>query len=142
MTAMIDETAILAKVADLLDGITNVQAVYQGTPPFNAVYPCLSVFPRNWEEEYADHRDTIENETFIINAYIQLDTDPQTAQSNLRAIVKSIREILGDQDNITLNGLIDSSRLINGTYQFSETESAIYFCQLEYSVRKRYSRFS
>lgn len=139
---MIDETAVMAKVADLLDGITNVRAVYQGNPPFNSVYPCISVMPRGWSEEYADLRDTVENEVFLVTVFIQLDSNTLTAQANLRAIVKAVREVLGDQDNITLAGLIDSSRLIAGTYQFAEKESALYYCQLEYSVRKRFSRFS
>lgn len=141
MTTMINETSVIAKIADLIDGITNVRAVYQGIPPFNAVYPCISVIPRTWSEEYADLRDTTENEIFIITAYIRLDTDTITAQSNLRTIVKSIREIIGDQTNITLSGLVDSSRLTTGTYAFNEAESPMYYCQIELSVRKRYSRF-
>jgi len=138
---MIDEQAIIDKIADYLDGLTNVQAVYTGIPPFNAVYPCITITPKGWQEEFADLRDTTENNTFLITAYIQLDDTRLDSQEKLIAMVKLIRETLGDQANMTLGGLVDSSRLNNGQYLFDQKETNLFYCEIELNVRKRYNRF-
>ena len=139
---MIDEQAIIDHIADLLDGLTNVKAVYTGIPPVNVVYPCVTITPKGWEEEWADLRDTTENETFIISCYIQLDQTRLDSQEKLIAIVKTIREVIGSQENIDLGGLVDSSRLTSGQYLFDQKESSMFYCQIELLVRKRFSRFS
>lgn len=139
---MIDEQAIIDKLADLLDGITNVKAVYTGIPPYNALFPCITITPKGWEEDWGDLRDTVENNTFIITAYIQLDETRLDSQEKLIAIVKGIRTILGDQDNVELGGLIDSFRLNSGSYLFDQKESNLFYCQIEYQCRKRFNRFS
>jgi len=139
---MIDEQAIIDHIADLLDGLTNVKAVYTGIPPVNAVFPCITITPKGWEEEWADLRDTTENETFIISCYIQLDQTRLDSQEKLIAMVKLIRTTLGDQDNMTLNNLVDSSRLNSGQYLFDQKESSMFYCQIELLVRKRFNRYS
>jgi hypothetical protein len=138
---MIDENAVITQLAALLTPVENIQAVYQGvTTP--QVYPAITIRPMGWKEDYADLRDTVENEDFGITVYVQLDpTSTMTDQSTLRDIVKEVREILGAQENLTLNGLIDSSRLTVGQYLFDQKEASIYFCDLTYQTRKRYSRF-
>lgn len=138
---MIDENAVVDQLYTLLSEVENVQAVYKGVSDYPSVYPAIMIRPQSWNEEYADLRDTIENETFMITVYIQLDTDKITSQQNLRDIVKEVREVLGDQDNITLGGLIDSSQLTAGQYLFDQKESSVYYCDLTYQVRKRFSRF-
>ena len=138
---MIDEQSVIDKIADLLDGLTNVKAVYTGIPPFNAVYPCVTITPKGWNEEFADLRDTTENNTFLITTYIQLDETRLDSQEKLIAIVKTIRETLGKQENMTLGGLVDSSRLTSGQYLFDQKESNLFYCEIELNVRKRYNRF-
>lgn len=138
---MIDEQALIEHISNLLTSLTNVKAVYTGIPPFNAQFPCITITPRGWEEEFADLRDTVENETLIITAYIQLDETRLDSQEKLIAIVKSIRETLGTQDNITFGGLVDSSRLNSGQYLFDQKESNLFYCQIELEVRKRFNRF-
>jgi hypothetical protein len=138
---MIDEKSVIDKIADLLDGLTNVKAVYTGIPPFNAVYPCVTITPKGWNEEFADLRDTTENNTFFITTYIQLDETRLDSQEKLIAIVKTIRETLGKQENMTLGGLVDSSRLNSGQYLFDQKESNLFYCEIELNVRKRYNRF-
>jgi hypothetical protein len=138
---MIDEQSVIDKIADLLDGLTNVKAVYTGIPPFNAVYPCVTITPKGWNEEFADLRDTTENNTFFITTYIQLDETRLDSQEKLIAIVKTIRETLGKQENMTLGGLVDSSRLTSGQYLFDQKESNLFYCEIELNVRKRYNRF-
>jgi hypothetical protein len=138
---MIDENAIIDKLYELLLPVTNVRAVYKGVANYPAVYPAITLRPLSWSEEYADLRDTTENETFMITVYIQLSSEKVEAQQNLRDIIKEIREVLGDQDNIELGGLIDSSQLISGQYLFDQKEAGLYYCDLTYQVRKRFSRF-
>lgn len=138
---MIDEQAVIDYIADLLDGLTNVKAVYTGIPPFNAVYPCITITPKGWSEEFADLRDTTENNTFLITTYIQLDETRLDSQEKLIAIVKSIRTTLGYQTNMTLNNLVDSSRLTNGQYLFDQKETNLFYCEIELNIRKRYNRF-
>jgi len=138
---LIDEQSVIDKIADLLDGLTNVKAVYTGIPPFNAVYPCVTITPKGWNEEFADLRDTTENNTFLITTYIQLDETRLDSQEKLIAIVKTIRETLGKQENMTLGGLVDSSRLTSGQYLFDQKESNLFYCEIELNVRKRYNRF-
>jgi hypothetical protein len=139
---MIDEQDVIDYIGDLLDGLTNVKAVYTGIPPVNAQYPCITITPQGWVEEWGDLRDTVENETFLITAYIQLDDTRLDSQEKLIAIVKLIRETLGKQTNITLGGKVDSSRLNSGQYLFDQKESNLFYCQIELLVRKRFSRFS
>ena len=139
---MIDEQDVIDYIGDLLDGLTNVKAAYTGIPPVNAQYPCITITPQGWVEEWGDLRDTVENETFLITAYIQLDDTRLDSQEKLIAIVKLIRETLGKQTNITLGGKVDSSRLNSGQYLFDQKESNLFYCQIELLVRKRFSRFS
>jgi hypothetical protein len=139
---MIDEQAIIDALAILLAGVTNVKSVYTGIPPFNAVFPCITITPKGWEEDWGDLRDNIENETFIITAYIQLDETRLDSQEKLISIVKAVRTILSDQDNITLSGLVDSVRLNSGSYLFDQKESNLFYCQIEYQTRKRFNKFS
>lgn len=139
---MIDEQDVIEYIGDLLDSLTNVKAVYTGIPPVNAQYPCITITPQGWVEEWGDLRDTVENETFLITAYIQLDDTRLDSQEKLIAIVKLIRETLGKQENITLGGKVDSSRLNSGQYLFDQKESNLFYCQIELLTRKRFSRFS
>jgi hypothetical protein len=138
---MINEQVIITKLAEKLSVVTNIKQVYEGIPPYNAVFPCVTIRPLEFNEEWGDLRDTIENETFIITAYIQLDNTRLDSQSKLIAIVKNIREILGDQDNIDLDNEIDSIRLNSGNYMFLAKESNLYACEIRYNVRKRFNRF-
>jgi hypothetical protein len=78
--------------------------------------------------------------SFTISPYVNLVSNTLTAQETLRAIVKAIRIVLGDQDNITLGNLIDSSRLTTGQYVFDQKELMQGYCDITYSVRKRFSR--
>jgi len=139
---MIDEQAIIDAVAILLAGVTNVKSVYTGIPPYNAVFPCITITPKSWEEDWGDLRDNIENEIFSISCYIQLDETRLDSQEKLIAIVKAVRAVLSDQDNITLGGLVDSVRLNAGTYLFDQKESNLFYCQIDYQVRKRFNKFS
>jgi len=139
---LIDEQDVIEYIGDLLDSLTNVKAVYTGIPPVNAQYPCITITPQGWVEEWGDLRDTVENETFLITAYIQLDDTRLDSQEKLIAIVKLIRETLGKQENITLGGKVDSSRLNSGQYLFDQKESNLFYCQIELLTRKRFSRFS
>lgn len=139
---MIDESEILTKLNTLLSTITNVQEVYEGMPVPLETYPSIVIVPGAWEEEYADLRDTTVMMSFQIGVYVSLTPDALTAQSTLRTLVKAVREILGDQANITLDGLIDSSRLTSGQYDFDQKELKMAYCTLNYNVRKRFSRFS
>ena len=138
---MINEQTIIVKLAELLEVIENVKGVYQGIPPYNAVFPCITIRPLEFNEEWGDTRDTIENETFIITAYIQLDNTRLDSQSKLITIVKEIREILGNQENINLDNKIDSIRLNSGNYMFLTKESNLFACEIRYNVRKRFNRF-
>ena len=119
-----------------------MQAVYKGIPDYPNVFPSIAIRPQSWDEEYADLRDTVETDSLIITAYIQLGIDKITDQQNLRSIVQDIRLILGSQENITLGGLIDSSRLTTGQYGFDQKESSLYYCDIVYTVRKRFSRYA
>lgn len=138
---MLDEQAVIEKLQDLIETVTNVQVVYDGVPEYPAQFPAVTIQPNNWVEEWGDLRDTTDNHEFIITVFIQLEIDRLTSQRQLRDIVSGIRTVLGSQDNITLDGLIDSSRLTRGQYIFEQKESKLYFCELTYQCRKRYNRF-
>jgi len=138
---MFDEQAVTEKLQDLIKTATNVKVVYDGVPEYPTQFPAVTIQPNNWVEEWGDLRDTTDIHEFIITVFIQLEADRLTSQRQLRDIVASVREILGDQDNITLDGLVDSSRLTRGQYIFEQKESKLYFCEITYQCRKRYNRF-
>lgn len=140
MPNMIDEQAIIDELYTLLSTINNVQVVYKGVPNSIGTYPAIIISENGWEEEYADLRDTTINMNLKIIIVVNLQDDTLTAQSTLRSIVKSVRSILGDQTNITLGGLIDSSRLTSGQYLFDQKESMQGICEITYNIRKRFSR--
>lgn len=142
MPTMIDEQSILDKLDTLLSPVTNIQEVYVGIPNSLDTYPCIIVTQEAWEDEFADLRDTVVTMSFKIMPYVNLEGNGLTAQETLRDIVKEIREVLGDQDNITLDGLVDTSRLTSGQYLFDQKESMLGSCEITYTVRKRFSRFS
>ena len=137
---MIDEQEIMDALDTLLSAIVNVQEVYVGIPNSIEPYPSIIITPVAWADEYEDQRDTTVNMSFTISPFVTLVGDTLTAQTTLRAVVKAIREVLGDQDNITLGGLIDSSRLTTGQYTFDQKETMLGFCDITYNVRKRFSR--
>lgn len=139
---MIDEQAVMNKLDTLISALTEVQEVYLGIPNTIEKYPSVFITPVSWEEEFADLRDNTVIMSFNINVLIQLNGAGLTAQSNLRAIVKSLREVLGKQENITLDGIVDSSRLTSGQYSFDQKETMLGFCQITYTVRKRFNRFA
>lgn len=139
---MIDEQLILEKLDTLLSPITNVQEVYVGIPNSLSVYPSIVVTQESWEDEFADLRDTVVTMVFKVIPYVNLTTDTLTAQETLRTLVKDIREVLGSQSNIELDGLVDSSRLTQGRYFFDQKETMLGSCEITYTVRKRFSRFN
>lgn len=139
---MIDEQLILEKLDTLLSPITNVQEVYVGIPNSLSVYPSIVVTQESWEDEFADLRDTVVTMVFKVIPYVNLTTDTLTAQETLRTLVKDIREVLGSQSNIELDGLVDSSRLTQGRYFFDQKETMLGSCEITYTVRKRFNRFS
>jgi hypothetical protein len=146
MTNMISENDIIDSLYSLLSEVSNVEVVYKGIPQVPEEFPAITIQPNTWEDSFADSRDTEVLMTFYITIYIQLvssdeDETTITAQDTLRDIVLEVREVLGDKDNITLGGLIDSSRLTQGQYMFDQKESKLGFCQLTYKVRKRFNRY-
>lgn len=138
---MINESDIIDKLYTLLTAVSGVNVVYKGIPASIEEYPAITILPLSWEDEFADLRDTTVNMVFQINIYNQLSTDTLVAQNTLRELVASIREVLGSDDNITLNGLVDSSRLTSGQYLLDQKESDLYYCSINYNVRKRFNRY-
>ena len=142
MPNMIDEQAIINALDPLLSSISNVQEVYKGVPNSLEVYPSIVITQASWEDAFADQRDTVVTMTFKVIVYVNLTTNTLGAQDTLRAVVKTVREVLGDQDNITLGNLVDSSRLTQGEYFFDQKETMLGSCEITYTVRKRFNRYS
>jgi len=142
MPNMIDEQAIINALDPLLSSISNVQEVYKGVPNSLEVYPSIVITQASWEDAFADQRDTVVTMTFKVIVYVNLTTNTLGAQDTLRAVVKAVREVLGDQDNITLGNLVDSSRLTQGEYFFDQKETMLGSCEITYTVRKRFNRYS
>jgi hypothetical protein len=139
---MIDENAVIAEIADLLDAITDVSVVYQGIPNAPTEFPYISIRPSAWSEDYADLRDTEIEENFIVSVYQDLSDDTLAAQTLIRSIVKQIHQILSDETNVDLGGTVDFTTLTSGSYQFDQTNSSIYFCDITYKVKKKFNRYS
>lgn len=139
---MIDIQAIVEKLNDILKDITGVKAVYSGIPPYNAKFPCITIRPLSWEEEWGDLSSNIENDTFVISVFVQLEQQRLDSQEILIELVKQVREELGKQENITLNNLVDSMRLNSGNFIFASKESNLYLCEINVNVRKRAKRFN
>lgn len=138
---MLNEQSVIEKLQDLIETVDNVKVVYDGVPEYPAQFPAVTIQANNWVEDFGDLRDTVDNHEFTITVFIQLEADRLTSQRELRDIVSDIRDTLGSQANITLDGLVDSSRLTRGQYMFEQKESKLYFCELTYQCRKRYNRF-
>lgn len=140
-TTMIDEQGIMEKIADLLGAVDDVAAIYIGLPNKITGYPAIAIYPVDWREEFADTRDTTIYMSFKVVVIVNLNRQTLTAQTQLREIVRASREILGAQENMTLGGLVDSSRLPSGNYEFAQNESMQGICEIVYNVRKRFNRF-
>jgi len=139
--SMIDEKAIVAKIAQLLGTVNGLSVVFQGRPQTISSYPAAIIEPGKWKDEYQDLAHTTRSEDFVISIYKQLTTDSVNEMQAFWDLVKSIHSVLNSQTNIQLGGLIDYSELTAGAYQYDEKESSLYFVQIVYSAKKAYSRF-
>ena len=139
---MIDDNAIIHQLATLLTPITSVAAIYEGIPVNPSAFPFIAIHPLGWTDTALDHRDNTVEASYIISVYVSLGTTALTAQSTLRGIVKEVVTILGDQANIDLGQLVDFTQFTSGEYGFDQKDSSLYFCNIQYKVKKNYSRYS
>lgn len=139
---MINENDIIDQIYALLQTVTQLQYVYKAIPNETQGYPNAFIIPVSWEDEFADLRDTTVNASFKIVVTVAFGTDMMAAQDSLRDAVVAVREVMSKQENITLNNVVDSSRLTTGQYFFDTKEQMVAYCEIEYKVRKRFNRFA
>lgn len=138
---MIDENQVITAIDSLLATVSELKERHKLIPSSFTKYPASYIVPVSWEESFADLRDTQVDAVFKIGIVYSLQPNLETAQTNLRNAVKEVREVLGNQDNTTLSGIVDSSRLTSGTYSFDTTEQRIAMCEILLTVRKRFNRY-
>jgi hypothetical protein len=142
---MINDNDVIGAIADLIEASikngTEAVTVYEGIPNHATVFPYISIRPVGWKETYQDLRDTEIEATYAIDCYINIADTTLDAQTDLRNIVNDTVNLLGLQTNITLGGLVDYSNLTAGSYLFDQKEASLYFCEITYTVTKKYNRY-
>lgn len=139
---MINENDVIDAIYNILSPLEGINQVYKAIPNEIEGYPNVFIIPVSWQDEFADTRDTVVNATFKIVVTVEFGTDQMGAQDSLRDAVVAVREALSTQENITLGGIVDSSRLTSGQYLFDTKEQRVGYCEIEYKVRKRFNRFA
>lgn len=143
---MIDEnsviTAILAILTEIkVEGEELFKASYDYIPNQFTAYPAVYVVPINWQEDYLDLRDTGIVAQFRIGIVYTLEPDIEQGQKQVRTAAKLVRNELKNQNNIQLGGTVDWSQLTTGSFSYDTREQKLAICEIELSVRKRYSRY-
>lgn len=143
---MIKENDVIEAVIDILEkvkigGKTLFKKLYDTVPSQFTAYPAAYVIPINWQEDYIDLRDTGVTATFRIGIAYTLEPDAQEGQRAIRDAASLVRDELKKQENIQLGGTVDWSQLTSGTFSYDTREQKLSICEIDLSVRKRYSRY-
>ncbi len=145
---MIDENTVIDAVDSILESITteDSQPLFQErhlvVPSQYEKYPATYISPVSWDEQLADLRDTQVDAVFRIGIVYALDPNMEEAQLKVREAARKVRETLGKQENITLGGTVDWSKLTGGQYIFDTKELSVAICEVVLRVVKRYNRYA
>lgn len=109
-----------------------------------SAYPAVKIVSGGYNETYQNLRDTRREYSFIIRIYGQVkdNTDFADVQRKVRLIADVIRDTLGLQTNITLNGLIDFSNLSEGAPTSATRFGEFYVFPITYKAVKLFNRYT
>lgn len=143
---MLEEKAVITAIKTILesikvDDVAVIKEVFDHIPNQYTKYPSAYITPRSWQEDYIDLRDTGNTAIFRIGLIYTLDPDPEDAQIKLRETVALVRTEFAKQENIKIGNTVDWSQLTSGRYDFDTKDLKVAICEIDLSVRKRYSRY-
>lgn len=139
---MLDDNAVITAIKGVLESISSIKEVHGAFPEQFEQYPAAVILPVSWDDSLADLRDTRIDATYQIAIYNHLSPDYKSGQERLREIVREVKALLTNQDNIRLGGVCDFSRLTSGRYELDNGEARQCSCYLEYRITKRFNRYS
>lgn len=129
--------SIAQQLVTILQGISDLTAVYNHEPKELKDYPCAIVSAASHKDAFSDTAANKRIYTFTVRLYFRTDV-AQDAETVLRSLADSV--ISAIEVNVTLNGVCDFAKPTEGAWDYQEREVPVRVCILTIECNKRVNR--